>query len=142
MYVKSRKYENITLYGDDYNRVRYFLIELDRHNYHYGRWDWMLTFFGNDWADVDKLGKIGIWEENCKIVAIATYDTKLGSVFLLALKGYENLKEEMFFYAKANLAKDGKFRLLILDGDLETQNIAAQNCFSQFKRKNLTLFIP
>jgi GNAT superfamily N-acetyltransferase len=135
MSVKSRQYENITLYGDDYNRVRDFLIELDSHNYHYGRWDWMLTFFGNDWADVDKLGKIGVWEENGKIVAIATYDTKLGSAFLLALKGYENLKEEMFFYAKTNLAKDGYFRVLILDGDMEMQNIAANNCFFPTQEK-------
>ena len=131
MSVKSRQYQNIILYGDDYNRVRDFLIELDSHNYHFGRWDWMLTFFAAEveWAESGGLEKIGIWEENGKIVAMTTYDTKLGSAYLLNLKGYENLKNEMLISAKENLAKDGDFRVLILDGDLEMQSIAAQNGF-------------
>jgi GNAT superfamily N-acetyltransferase len=127
MSVKSRQYQNITLYGDDYNRVRDFLIELDSHNYHFGRWDWMVMNLSAEWATLQGIEKIGIWEENNKIIAITTYDTKLGSAFLLTLKGYENLKKDMFLYAKTNLAKEGQFRVLILDGDLEMQNIASQN---------------
>ena len=32
MSVNFRQYKNITLYGDDYNNVRDFLIKLDNHN--------------------------------------------------------------------------------------------------------------
>ncbi|MDR0443537.1 MAG: GNAT family N-acetyltransferase [Treponema sp.] len=142
MSVKFRPYQNITLYGDDYNRVRDFLIELDSSNYHFGRWDWMLTFLKHEWADVDKVEKIGIWEENGKIIAVATFDTRLGSAFLLLLNGYEHLKEEMFLYAKINLAKDGQFRVLILDGDAELQNIAAKNCFFPTQDRELDAVLP
>jgi len=41
MSVKFRHYKNDALYGDDYNRVRNFLIELDRFYYSFSRWDWM-----------------------------------------------------------------------------------------------------
>jgi GNAT superfamily N-acetyltransferase len=129
MAIKFRQYKNDTLYGKDYNRIREFLIELDSHNYHYGRWDWMLMFKGMEWADIDHLEKIGIWEEHEKVVAIATYDTQLGSAYLLLFNGYVKLKEEMFIYAKYNLAKNGEFRVLILDGDLELQDIAISNQF-------------
>ena len=126
MSVKFRQYKNITFYGDDYNNVRDFLIELDSHNYHFGRWDWMLMSMGAEWADSDGIEKIGIWENEKKIVAMVTYDTTLGSAFLLTLKGFEELKEEMLIYAKENLGKNGQFRVLILDGDLETQETAFQ----------------
>jgi GNAT superfamily N-acetyltransferase len=142
MSVKSRQYKQTTVYGDDYNRIRDFLIELDSHNYHFGRWDWMMMFSGSEWADLDKLEKIGIWEDNGKIVAIATFDTKLGSAFLLALKGYEKLKEEMLIYAKTNLVKDGYFRVLILDGDLELQKIAVKNDFFPTQDKECDAVYP
>jgi GNAT superfamily N-acetyltransferase len=129
MSVTFRKYRNGILYNDDYSNVRKFLIELDNHNYHFGRWDWMLMCFWGEWTDPDGIEKIGIWENNNKIIAIATYDSTLGSAFLLTLKGYEILKEEMFIFAKENLSKDGKFRVLILDGDLEMQNIASKHNF-------------
>ena len=142
MSAKFRQYKNITLYGDDYNRVRDFLIELDSHNYHFGRWDWMFMFLGLEWADVDKIEKTGIWEDNGEIVAITTYDTKLGSAFLLTLKGYEELRPEMFISAKENLAKDGNFRVLVLDGDLEMQTIAAQNGFYPTQDKEYDAVYP
>ena len=129
MSVKFRKYQNTTLYGEDYNDVRNFLIELDSHNYHFGRWDWMMMSLNSEWADPSGIEKVGIWVENSRIIAIATYDTKLGEAFLLAFKGYEKLKEEMLIYAKANFVKDDKFRVLILDGDMEMQNIAKKYCF-------------
>ena len=109
MSVKLRQYKNDNFYGDDYHSVRNFLLELDNHNYSFGRWDWrtMLLCSAWEWADSDGIEKIGIWEEKGKIIAIATYDTKFGSVYLLISKKYEKLKEEMFLYAEENMAKDG-----------------------------------
>jgi GNAT superfamily N-acetyltransferase len=144
MSVSFRTYKKTTDYGEDYHKIRNFLIELDSHNYHFGRWDWIKMGFdaGWEWTDPTGLERIGIWEEGDKIVALATYDMSLGSAYLLAFKAYEKLKQEMFFYAKENLAKDGKFRVLILDGDLETQNIAVQNVFYPSQEKECDAIYP
>jgi GNAT superfamily N-acetyltransferase len=142
MSVGFRYYKNTALYGDDYTAIRNFLIELDSHNYHFGRWDWMIMSLGWEWTDPEGIEKIGIWEDDRKIVAIATYDSALGSAYLLALKGYEKLKEEMLLFAKTNLAKDGKFRVLILDGDLEMQNIAVKNNFYPTQDKECDAMYP
>jgi GNAT superfamily N-acetyltransferase len=142
MAVKFRTYKNNNLYGNDYIKIRNFLLELDSHNYTFGRWDWMVMSLCAEWADPDGIERIGIWQENEKIVGIATYDTTLGSAYLLTLKGYENLKEEMFGYAKENLAKDEKYRVLILDGDMELQNIAVKNCFYPTQEKECDAIYP
>jgi GNAT superfamily N-acetyltransferase len=142
MSVNYRYYQNNTLYGEDYNGVRDFLIELDSHNYHFGRWDWMIMSLNAEWADPSGIEKIGIWEDGKKIVAITTYDTTLGSAFLLTLKGHEKLKEEMLLHAKSNLAKDGKFRVLILDGDLEMQDTAVKNGFFPTQDREWDAFYP
>ena len=142
MSVIFRTYKNTVFYGEDYNNIRNFLIELDSHNYHFGRWDWMMMSLWAEWNDKSGLEKVGIWEENNKIVAIVTYDGALGSVFLLTLKGYENLKQEMLLYAKENMAKDGKFRVLILEGDLEMQDIAFVNGFYPTQEKECDAIYP
>lgn len=129
MSVIFRTYNNNIPYGDDYNKIRDFLIALDSHNYHFGRWDWMMMNLNAEWADPKYLEKVGIWEENNEIVALVTYDCKPGEAWLLTKKGYEKLKQEMLFYAKENFSKGNEFRVLILDGDLGTQNIASQNGF-------------
>ena len=142
MSVKFRHYQNTTLYGEDYNRVRDFLIELDSHNYHFGRWDWMIMSLSSEWNDPTGLDKIGIWESERKIIGISTYDGKLGEAFLLTLKGYEQYKEEMLLHAKANLSKDGEFRVLILDGDLEMQSIAVRNGFYATQNREWDAIYP
>ena len=142
MSVTFRTYKNTTFYGDDYNNVRNFLIELDSHNYHFGRWDWMMMSLWAEYNDPSGLEKVGIWEENKKIVAIVTYDGALGSAFLLTLKGYENLKQEMLLYAIENMGKDGLFRVLILEGDLELQNIAFENSLYPSQEKECEAIYP
>ena len=144
MSVKSRLYQNAVLYGEDYDRVRDFLIELDSHNYHFGRWDWMFTFFsgGVEWADSGSLEKISIWEDDGKIVAITTYDSKPEGIFLLTLKGYEYLKKEMMLQAKESFAKDGKLRVLILEGDIDTQNAAFETGLIPTQEKECDAILP
>ena len=85
---------------------------------------------------------MGIWEDGGRIVAATTYDTKLGSAFLLALNGYEWLRQEMLIHAKENMAKDGSFRALILDGDLEMQNLAARNGLYPTQNKESDAIFP
>ena len=48
----------------------------------------------------------------------------------------------MFIYARENLAKDGQFRVLILEGDLVLQDIAAQNGFYPTQEKECDAIYP
>jgi GNAT superfamily N-acetyltransferase len=103
-----------------------------------------MTFYdtGVEWADPTGLEKIGIWEDHGKIIAIVTYESKLGSAFILTAKGYEYLKEEMFIYAKDNFSIDNQFRVLIIDGDLFFQDIAAKYGFYPTQDKWSDLIFP
>jgi hypothetical protein len=92
MSTQFKTYSPEPLFGDDYEKLRDFLIKLDSHNYHFGRWDWMIT---HSMLDKNGLSKIGFWEDNGVIVAAATYDCCLGKAYLLTLNGYAWLKEEM-----------------------------------------------
>jgi ribosomal protein S18 acetylase RimI-like enzyme len=78
------------------------------------------------WLDQSAVGKIGIWEDEEKIVGVVTFDCQLGEAFCLTFQEYKNLKEEMLCYAKENLSKEGKFAIVISDSDTEFQNIAAK----------------
>jgi len=127
------------LFGEDYVALRNFLIKLNSHNYHFGRWDWMIT---HGYLDKSGLPHIGLWEENGEIVAAATYDCGLGKAFLLMADGYRHLGEELFLYAKDALAKDGKCKALILDGDMELQGIAARNGFYPTQDKECDAVYP
>lgn len=111
-------------FGDDYEKLRDFLIKLDSHNYHFGRWDWMIT---HSKLEPDGLSKIGFWEDSGVLVAAATYDCALGKDYLLTLNGYAYLKEEMLLYAQEALAKGSQFSVQILDGDLGMQDIAVRH---------------
>ena len=122
MSIVFRTYNPFPLFSEDYTKLRNFLILLDSHNYHYGRWDWMVT---HSYLDKSGLGKIGLWEDSGELVGLATYDCSLGKAYLLTLKGYEYLKEEMLIYSKDALAKDNEFSVLVLDGDKGFSDIVA-----------------
>ncbi len=126
MSITFRNYNPELIFSEDYYKLRKFLIKLDSHNYHFGRWDWMIT---HSYLNKSGLPKIGLWEENGDVVAVATYDCSLGKAYLLMLEGYRHLGKEMLLYAKDAFTEDGKFCVLILDGDMEMQNIAALNGF-------------
>ena len=139
MPVTLRNYNPNPLFGGDYYALRKFLIKLDNHNYHFGRWDWMIT---HGYLDKDGLPHIGLWEENGEIVAVATYDCDLGKAFLLTNKNYRHLWEEMLSYAKGALVKDGDFKVLILDGEMEIQEAAIRNGFYPTQDKECDAIYP
>ena len=139
MSITFNNYNPNPLFGEDYFALRKFLIGLDNHNYHFGRWDWMIT---HSYLDKNGLPYIGLWEENGEIVAAATYDCGLGKAFLLILKGYRRLWEEMLVYAKDALAKDGQFKVSIPDGDLDMQEAAMRNGFYPTQDKECDAIYP
>ncbi len=67
--------------------------------------------------DKASLGKIGIWEDAGKIVAVVTYEWALGEAYFQFHPDYRFLRDEMLHYAEANLfvrAEDGSKTLQVL----------------------------
>lgn len=120
--IQFRNYTKQPGITDDYHKVRAFFIKLGYAEFDYARWDWMTTHGSLDKSAVHR---IGIWEDDGKIVGVATFDTQLGTAFCLTLPEYSYLKNEMLEYAENNLSKDGKFGVIIKDTDYEFQDIAS-----------------
>ncbi|RII33137.1 N-acetyltransferase [Clostridium chromiireducens] len=132
MSIQFRNYTKQAGITEDYHKVRNFFIRLGYAEFTYTRWDWMAT---HGYLDRSAVGKTGLWEEEGKIVGVATFDCQLGETFCLALPEYAFLKKEMLIYAKDNLSKDGKFGVVIADTDLRFQDIAADLGFKATEEK-------
>lgn len=72
MAIKFRNYTKQSGITEDYHKVREFFINLGYAEFTYARWDWMTTHSSLDRSVV---GRIGIWEEDSKIIGVATFDT-------------------------------------------------------------------
>ena len=107
MAVSFRQYNPEPLLDGDYTLMRDFLIQLDDHNYHFGRWDWMIT---HSHLDASGLPKIGLWLDGGAVVAAATYDCALGNAFLLALPAYRHLREAMFLLRNKRACRGRQMR--------------------------------
>lgn len=123
MGIKFRNYTEVAGITEDYFKVREFLVKLGYKEFTYTRWDWMTT---HGYLDKSVVGKIGLWEDEGKIVGIATIDCSLGDSFCLTLDNYQYLKKEMLLYAKEHLKAPDKFGIVISDEDEEFQRIAAK----------------
>ena len=132
MAVTFHPYDPRPRFGADYAALRAFLMRLDSANYHFGRWDWMIT---HSYLDESALDRIGLWTDGGEVVAAATFDCEPGKAFLLALPGYEGLREEMLDYARTALQKDGRFAVLIPDDDAELQRIAKRRGYAATEDK-------
>ncbi len=117
--IKERAYNNIAGISADYYSVREFFVALGNAEFTYARWDWMIT---HSYLDTEALDKIRLWLDDDKIVAMATYDTRLGTAYCLALPEFAYLKGKMLRYAKENLKNDkGEFSVAISDCDTDFQ---------------------
>lgn len=140
MTIQFRNYTDQAGITEDYFKVRDFLIQVGYCEYTYARWDWMAT---HSYLDKDSVGKIGIWEREGEILGIATFDCQLGQAFCITLPKYAGLKDEILFYAKEHLMKDGDFGVMISDQDLEFQEIAAKQglAASQDKESDAVFYL-
>jgi ribosomal protein S18 acetylase RimI-like enzyme len=90
---------------DDYWRIDRFLIEHHQPGNADGNWlepAWEYMH-GHGYLDALSLGKIGIWEDEGRIVAVAHYEWQLGEAFFQLHPGYPHLRQEMLEYAEENL---------------------------------------
>jgi len=140
MAIQFRNYTKQAGITEDYYKVRAFFIQLGYTEFTYTRWDWMAT---HGYLEKSEVGRIGVWEEEEKIVGVATFDCQLGEAFCLTLLEYAFLKKEMLLYAKDNLSRDGKFAIIITDTDLAFQNIAASRGFfaTEMKECNAIFYL-
>lgn len=132
MLINFRNYTNHAGITDDYHKVREFFIRLGYAEFTYARWDWMTTHGSLDKSSV---GRIGLWEFENSIVGVATFDTKLGCAFCLALPEFASLKKEMLLYSMENLSKNNEFGVIIADSDTKFQDLSAQMGFVATKEK-------
>jgi len=122
MKITFRNYDPEPFFTGDYVKVREFLAHINSKNLNefrmpWGAWEWAVTHGGRD---QNNLGKIGLWEDDNKIVALATYECPLGEAFLIVNEAYALLKPEVIAYAKKALCdENGKLRMLLKDGDYE-----------------------
>lgn len=122
MKINFRNYTTEAGITEDYYKVREFLVKRGYSEFTYARWDWMTT---HSYLDKSVLNKIGIWEDDEKIVGLAVCDCHLGDSFCLALPDYNYLREEILLYAKNNMKSKDNFGVIIEDSDIEFQNIAS-----------------
>ena len=130
MPVIFRNYSPEPFFTEDYRKVREFLIRIDSEKMtsrmSWSTWEWAVTHGGRD---QENLGKIGLWEDNGKLVALATYECPLGEAFLCMDEAYTILKPQLIAYAKENLHDNGKLTISIPDGDYEFMREAMKQGF-------------
>ena len=115
----------------DYQLISDFLVEIYRvgekpGNWLQPRWEYMHS---HPLLDEGQLGKIGIWEEDGRVVGAAHYESVPGEAFFQVRPGYSHLKEEMLSYAEEHLChqRDSGRKYLrahINDFDREFEDIA------------------
>ena len=69
-----RYYTSEPGFTEDYNRVKEFILRINEeeqvsYGFLWGRWEWA---FSCTFQDKESLDKIGVWEDEGKIVAVAT----------------------------------------------------------------------
>lgn len=136
MSVLFRNYVMDTQYGDDYDRLREFYLNGGGGDFSFGRWDWMIS---HAYLDVQGLTRIGIWEEEGRIIGVVSYDTVLDGCCFFSLKdGYDNLCEEMIDYAQMHLTGPDGVMLAVRDNDRRFQDAALKMEYLPTQYKDCT----
>ena len=144
MSIQCRPYTKMPGFSADYFRVYDFLVRINQasivnESFIWGRWEWM---FSLSFLDRDHLDRIGLWEDDGRIVALATYEQTVGNVWFCLDPDYPFLRRAMLEYAVANLDQDGKLAVLIGDRDREFQDVAASLGFCATQGHENTAVIP
>jgi GNAT superfamily N-acetyltransferase len=140
MAVTFRAYRPTPRYGEDYGKIRAFLLSLQDVSYPFGRWDWMVS---HSWLEEGRLCDLGVWEDGGSVVGLATYDTRAdGKCFFPLRPGYEALRGEMIAFARERLRGDGPLRLFIRDGDWAFQRAARDAGFIPTQEKDCDAVMP
>lgn len=132
-----RTYTGSRMETGDYQKLHDFLVETKNTEYTYARFDWMMTNW--DYLEDQYLERIGIWEEEGKMVGAVLFDHSLDVLFLTVLPGYEYLYQEMYHYAKEHMVKEDNPEFLIYakDTNTELQKILKKNGMIATEEKDM-----
>jgi predicted N-acetyltransferase YhbS len=144
MAITFRNYTSENGFTKDYQKVWDFLVRINREEivdegFPWGRWEWM---FSLKYLEVESLSKIGLWEVDGVIIALATYESVLGYAYFLVDSNYNHLKKVMLEYAWENMKKDGKLSVQIDDTDRKFQAVAAAQGFWPTQDKENNAYLP
>jgi GNAT superfamily N-acetyltransferase len=126
---------------EDYHRISAFLIEHYQLNNTDGNWlepAWEYMH-SHPYLDQSSLGKIGIWEEAGQIVAVVTYESRLGEAFFQFHPAYKHLSREMLDYAEKSLhgiSNDGKNFLHVFVNDVDEEFVSLVKARGYQKENN------
>lgn len=125
MVVTVRPYRGTDLDGD-FVPVRDFLRRLhvgaERPPvFGWSRWEWAFAQPGLDRA---ALHRVGVWEREGRVVAVATFEDVPGDAYLAVDPGCAGLLPEVLDHALAALRGPHGVRVLVDDADVELQRLA------------------
>ncbi|MHB9032371.1 MAG: hypothetical protein ACYC6L_04910 [Anaerolineae bacterium] len=131
MSLTLRPYTAQPGFTPDFYRIHDFLVRINQprvtcEGFPWGRWEWI---FSLQMFEVTNLAKIGVWEQDGEVVALAAFEDRSGYAYLVTDPLYSSLWPEMLIYAQDNLSADGKVKVLIRDGDEMLQDIAVRQGF-------------
>lgn len=143
MSVKFVNYTQQDGYTNDYFDVYDFLKrinqkEITTENFLWGRWEWMFCL---PFLSRSKLDKIGLWKDDGKIVALATFESDTNETFICIDRDYRFLLDEIVLYAQNNINLNGVSNILINDNDRELQHIALSHGYRPTQEKQCTAAI-
>lgn len=142
MAVQFRNYSGDAHFTGDYQKVRDFLIRINRDHvvtpgFLWGRWEWFFSLTFNA-LDNASLSRIGLWEDGGQIVALATYEGNFGEAYFCVDERYAGLKGQLLAHAKGSMGKDGRVLALISDTDRDFQRAAFAMGFRPTQEKECT----
>ena len=135
--IKFRNYVNDERFGSDYHKVIDFLKrvnkeEMVKSNFQWSRWAW---FISRPLDNEEQKNLIGLWEDEGKVVALATFELSFGNVYITVDKDYKFLLQDIIQYSKDKLANNGALKIIIDDNDKEFQAVAAKNDFRPTEKR-------
>jgi len=132
MVVVQRAFSAEPGYTSDFFRVRDFLRRLNADEvttpgFLWARWEWAFCL---PYLDRTALDRIGVWEADGAVVALATYETGLGEAYLVCDPDHRDLLPQLVQHAVDSLtADDGGLRVIVPDGDRELQRLLVERGF-------------
>ena len=144
MAVTQKQYAGGFEFAAEFHRVYDFLKRINEpfiteENFLWARWEWMFSRWR---LDTKYLDRIGIWEDDGKIVGLATYEQSIGYAWFCIDPAYRYLHKEILCYANERLSQDGVVHALIRDTDAEFQDAAARLGFYPTQDKECNAVLP
>lgn len=122
-----RPYTAAPGFTPDFFAVRDFLVRLNADEvrspgFLWARWEWA---FALPFQDTSALDRIGVWERDGTVVALATFEEAPGDAWLLVDPAHRDLLPAMVDHALARLAADGRLRVMVPDDAPDLADLVA-----------------